>query len=479
MEKGRGNIVLFPYMARGHLLSFLALARRIHHMNYTVTFVNTPLNIKELEKSLDHGRPSSSIKLLEIPFNSSDHGLPPHSEDSDSLPYTLSLRLLQASSSLKLPFHNLLSTLTPKPIAVVSDTFFGWASDVTKELGIFHAVFSVVGGFGMACYCSMWLNFPHNNTANPEFQLPDFPEAGSFHVSQVTPAVLAAEEADSVTGFHRRNIQSWSNADALLFNTVEEIDSLGLTYFRRKLGIPAWGIGPLLPPEQGREATITAEQCTKWLDTKDTKSTIYISFGSHSTISPSQMTNLAKALDASGRSFVWVVRPPLGFDINAEFVAEQWLPEDLLQRVVRDEYRGLIVSKWAPQVEILGHRSVGAFISHCGWNSALEALENGVPLVGWPMAAEQFYNAKLLVEKVGVCVEVARGTSFEVRQEDIVGKIGLVMGESEKGFQIRKRCLEIREMLRDAVIDDENYKGSSAKAMHQFFNAALSKTSHT
>lgn len=191
------------------------------------------------------------------------------------------------------------------------------------------------------------------------------------------------------------------------------------------------------------------------------------------------MTNLAKALDASGRSFVWVVRPPLGFDINAEFVAEQWLPEDLLQRVVRDEDRGLIVSKWAPQVEILGHRSVSAFISHCGWNSALEALENGVPMVGWPMAAEQFYNAKLLVEKVGVCVEVARGTSFQVRQEDIVGKIELVMGESEKGFQIRKRCLEIREMLRDAVIDDENYKGSSAKAMHQFFNAALSKTSHT
>lgn len=75
--------------------------------------------------------------------------------------------------------------------------------------------------------------------------------------------------------------------------------------------------------------------------------------------------------------------------------------------------------------------NLSAFISHCGWNSALEALENGMPLVGWPMAAEQFYNAKLLVEKVGVWVEVARGTSFEVRREDIVGKIELVMGENE------------------------------------------------
>lgn len=75
------------------------------------------------------------------------------------------------------------------------------------------------------------------------------------------------------------------------------------------------------------------------------------------------MTNLARALDASGRSFVWVVRPPLGFDINVEFVAEQWLPEELLQRIVRDEDRGLIVSQWAPQVEILGHKSVGVHLT--------------------------------------------------------------------------------------------------------------------
>ncbi|KAK4419518.1 UDP-glycosyltransferase 92A1 [Sesamum alatum] len=481
MGKGRENVVLFPFMAQGHILPFLALAQQIEQKGYAVTFVNTPLNIKKLHESLPPAA-AAAIRLVGIPFNSSDHGLPPDSEDTDSLPYSLSLRLLEASIFLKLPFKNLLADLTQeqggeRPVCVISDLFFGWAADVAHEFGIFHAIFSITGGFGMACYCSMWLNLPHKNTDSLEFQLPDFPEAGTFHITQLTPAVLVAAEEDPFTDFQRRNIQAWSDSDALLFNTVEELDKTGLMYFRRKLGVPVWGIGPLLLKDNGR-ATISPEECIEWLDKKEPNSVIYICFGSQNSISASQMMNLAKALDASGRSFIWVVRPPLGFNINAEFVAEQWLPEGFLQRI-QDEERGLIVSKWAPQVEILAHKSVAAFISHCGWNSVLESLRSGVPIISWPMAAEQFYNAKLLVEEVGVCVEVARGTTFEVRQEDIMEKIELVVGENEKGREIRRKSLEMKEMFRDAVRDEENYKGSSVKAMQEFFVAALLKKEQT
>ncbi|PIN23550.1 UDP-glucuronosyl and UDP-glucosyl transferase [Handroanthus impetiginosus] len=481
MEKGRENVVLFPFMAEGHIILFLAFALHITQMGYSVTFVNTPLNIKKLRESFPPG--SSSIKLFEIPFNSSDHGLPPDSEDTDVLPYSLSLRLLEASLHLKLPLRKLLRDLIEehgvKPVCVISDLFFGWAADVAHELGIFHAIFSITGGFGMACYCSVWLNLPHKDTECVEFQLPDFPEAGIFHVTQLTQSMLLAGEEDSFTNFQRRNIRAWSNADAFIFNTVEELDKTGLMYFRRKLGIPVYGIGPILLSDQdratsSRETTISAEECVEWLDKKEANSVIYISFGSQNTISASQMMNLAKALDASGRSFIWVVRPPLGFDINAEFEAEQWLPEGYVQRI-HDQDRGQIVSKWAPQVEILAHKSVALFLSHCGWNSVLEALKNGVPLIGWPMAAEQFYNAKLLVEEVGVCVEVARGTSFDVRQEDIMEKIELVMGENEKGKEIRQRSWKIKQVVRDAVRDEENYKGSSVKAMQEFFTTALLK----
>ncbi|KAG5574352.1 hypothetical protein H5410_054486 [Solanum commersonii] len=144
------------------------------------------------------------------------------------------------------------------------------------------------------------------------------------------------------------------------------------------------------------------------------------------------MMELAKSLDNASRvNFIWAVRPPLGFDINMEFRGEEWLPEGFVQRVFEDQNRGLIVPKWAPQVEILAHKSVGAFLTHCGWNSVLESLENGVPRLGWPIAAEQFYNAKFLEQDVVVCVEVARGNNSQVKHEDILEKIDVVMGVNE------------------------------------------------
>ncbi|KAH0778085.1 hypothetical protein KY290_009496 [Solanum tuberosum] len=157
-----------------------------------------------------------------------------------------------------------------------------------------------------------------------------------------------------------------------------------------------------------------------------------------------------------------------------EFRAEEWLPEGFVKRIFEDQNRGLIVPKWAPQVEILAHKSVGAFLTHCGWNSILESLENGVPLLGWPIAAEQFYNAKFLEQDVGVCVEVARGNNSQVKHEDILEKIDVIMGVNEKENEIRRKACEVKEMINNAIIDDQDLKGSSIRAMYEFLNAALS-----
>ena len=189
------------------------------------------------------------------------------------------------------------------------------------------------------------------------------------------------------------------------------------------------------------------------------------------TISASQMMQLGKALERCEKSFVWVVRPPIGFDINSEFRAEQWLPEGFAEKVL-ESGRGLIVHDWAPQVEILSHVAVSAFLSHCGWNSVLESLSHGVPILGWPMAAEQFFNCKFLEEEVGVCVEVARGKSCEVKWEDLAAKIELVMEETEKGVEMRKKAGEIRDMIRNATKDEGGFKGSSVRAMDEFLSAA-------
>ncbi|XP_059668873.1 UDP-glycosyltransferase 92A1-like [Cornus florida] len=476
MAERKENVVLFPFMAQGHIIPFLALALKIEQRGYNITFISTPLNIKKLRSSLP---PNSSIRLLEIPFNSSDHGLPPNAENTDVLPYNLMHTFVEATLSLKPSLRKLLHDLIHEqdgvpPLCIMVDLIFAWSADIAHEFGVFHAIYNGLTAFGTACYYSIWLNLPHRHTNSHEFSLPDFPEAGKLHVSQLSEHMPEADGPDPVSVFQHKNLPLWLNSDAIVFNTIEELEMKGLTYFRRKIGRPVYSVGPLLLPgeNRGKEAEITPDQCIKWLDTKPPTSVLYVSFGSQNTISASQMINLAKALEASEKNFIWVVRPPFGFDINGEFEAEKWLPEGFVQRV-EEQKRGLIVARWAPQVEILSHKSVAAFLTQCGWSSALEALNHGVPLMGWPMATEQFYNAKFLVEEVGVCVEVARGTRYEIKHEDIVEKIELVMGEEEKGKEIRRKACEFKKMMKDSIRDEEGFKGSSVKGMDEFFNAAL------
>ena len=370
------------------------------------------------------------------------------------------------------------------PLCIIADIFFGWTADVAKELGVFHAIFSGSGGFGLACYYSIWSSLPHRNTDSDEFLLHDFPEASRIHVTQLPKTILEADGTDSWSVFQGKNLPRWFNSDGVLFNTVGEFDQIGLEYFRRKLGLPAWSVGPTLlsmegRARSGRESGIAVELCKKWLDSKPANSVLYISFGSMNTISASQMKQLAMALEDSGKNFIWVVRPPLGFDINSEFKAGEFLPEGFELRI-EDQKSGLLIHKWAPQVEILSHKSVSAFLTHCGWNSVIEALSHGVPLMGWPMAGEQFFNSMFLEKEVGVSVEVARGPIREVKHEDIARKIELVMNiETEKGKEMRRKASEMRDMMKDAIRDEEGFKGSSVKVMDEFFDAAFSQWRRT
>ncbi|RVW48684.1 UDP-glycosyltransferase 92A1 [Vitis vinifera] len=481
MEK-KENIVMFPYMAQGHIIPFLALALEIEKKRgCTITFVTTPLNLKKLQSSIPS---NSSIVLLEIPFCSSDHGLPPNTDNTDVLPQSLMSCLDEASLSLKSPFRNLISNLVqhgPPPLCIIADIFLGWTAEIAHEFGLFHAIFCVGGGFGMACYYSLWLNVPHPKpNSNGEFSLLDFPEASTIHVTQMSENLRAADGTDPYSVFNKEALSEWMNSDGVLFNTIEELDTLGLAYFRRKIGRPVWPVGPVLLSAGGavQEPGTMVEFYKEWLNAKPSNSVLYIAFGSQNTLSASQMMQLAMALDVSGKSFIWVIRPPLGVDVESEFKAKEWLPEGFGQRI-KDQNRGLLEQKWAPQVEILSHRSISAFLSHCGWNSVFEAVSHGVPIMGWPMSAEQFYNAKFLEEEMGVCVEVARGPMCEVRHEEIVRKIELVMNATEKRKDMRKKVSEVRDMMKDAIRDEEGFRGSSVKAMDEFFNAASSTREKT
>ncbi|KAK2985473.1 hypothetical protein RJ640_004324 [Escallonia rubra] len=476
------NIVMFPFMAQGHIIPFLGLALKLEkERGFKITFINTPLNIKRLQPSIP---PNSSIRLLEIPFNSSHLGLPPNAENTETLALDLMLRFIESSPSLKPAFEELICTLVNEqngqpPLCIISDMFFGWSAEVAHKFGVFHAIFNAGGGYGMAVFHTTWLNLPHKTTeANSnDFPLPGFPKNYRFKSQNLTGHQKA------VTGpwhFGLEMFQEWLETDAMLFNTVEEIDRIGLTYFRQQFSCHVWSIGPILSPlgskaRGGKEAETTLNVCMEWLNSKANSSVLYIAFGSQSAPSESQTMQLATALEASGHNFIWVVRSPstfAGVDRDFKDNEVEWLPRGFEQRV-RESGRGLLVQEWAPQMEILSHASIGAFMSHCGWNSVNEALSNGVPLLSWPMGAEQPFNAMMLEEEIGVAVGVANGSDCEVRHEDLVRKIELVMNGTGKGKDMKRKACEAEEMIKSASKDKKGFKGSSVKAVDEFLDAAL------
>lgn len=185
------------------------------------------------------------------------------------------------------------------------------------------------------------------------------------------------------------------------------------------------------------------------------------------------MLALAAGLEDSKTPFVWVIRPPTGYNLSGEFKSE-FLPEGFEQRVAETN-QGLLVKGWAPQAEILCHKSTGGFLSHCGWNSTVESLSQGVPMIGWPLAGEQAYNCRMLMEEMGVCVELTRGAQREVRREDVRRVVETVVGSGDTAAEMRRKAAEIGEKIRAAVTEEGGRKGSSLRAMEDFVDALLTE----
>ncbi|OVA01652.1 UDP-glucuronosyl/UDP-glucosyltransferase [Macleaya cordata] len=497
------HIIMFPFMAQGHIIPFLALAKLISQRSpaIKITLVSTPINIQYLQSTLNSSSSETTINniyLAELPFTSSDHGLPPNSENTDALRSHQIKNLFFASETLKPSFQNLISNIIETdqrvPLCIISDIFIGWAVDVARSVGTSHFAFTTGGGYGTAVYFSLYLYLPHRNSTGiiDEFHLPKFPETCRLHSSQLPSYLREADSNDPFASFIKKQVSFSLKSDGMLCNTVEEIEILGLEILRKKYmnPQPVWTIGPLIPPfllgqdvnspnssvvshqRTGKEFGISPENCIEWLDHQQPASVLYISFGSQNTISASQMMELALGVEESGKPFIWVLRPPREFDIKSEFKSE-WLPEGFEGRI-NEGKRGLLVKKWAPQLEILCHKSTGVFLSHCGWNSVMESLSQGVPIIGWPLAAEQAYNSKMMEEEMGVCVELARGVEGKIVCEEVKRVIEEVMSKEGKGGEMKRKAMMIAEKIRVAVREEEgDQKGSSVRALDDFLETLL------
>ncbi|XP_068666689.1 UDP-glycosyltransferase 92A1-like [Aristolochia californica] len=482
MERSK-HLVLFPFMAQGHLIPYLALARLLERRSGVsrVSLVSTPLNIAKLAASLPA---DSSVNLVELPFCSTDHGLPPRTENTDCLTsqFQLPFYLATQSSTLKSSFEELVSGICKRyddlAVCIISDFLLGWTVEVAEKLSIFHVVFIPGGAYPFGMFFSLWLNLPHCNADKGEedqFTLPDFPEALTYRYSRLPKYLTLCDETNPWTRFSQSQLNMCLRSDGILFNTVKELEGIGLVYFSRKTNRPVWTIGPIVTSKLDSQASCS-QPCVQWLNLHQPSSVLYVCFGSQFSISAQQMRGLAKGLEASGKPFIWVVRPPLECDYSPateDFNLDDYLPEGFELRI-RERQQGILVRKWAPQVDILAHESTGAFLSHCGWNSVMESLTHGVPIIGWPLSAEQYYTSKMLVEDFQVSVEIANGESMEIDSDHVGAVIDMVLEGTNMGGQMRRKALIIRDAMAAAIKEGEEFEGSSVRSLNDFLRASFS-----
>ncbi|KAJ1688923.1 hypothetical protein LUZ63_013078 [Rhynchospora breviuscula] len=460
------HIVLFPFLDQGHIRPFLSLFSHIRrrHPDLTITLVSTPGNIIITRSIL----PSFlSLNFHSIPFSPELHGLPSNADTTCKVPFPLIISFLKASESLRPAFENFISSLS-YPVHIISDPFFSWSVEVSRKYNTLHSIFLTSGAYSTTVWFSLWLKVPLGlrPSVDDEFQLPELNV--KIHISQCSKNMLEADGNNQWATFFQRQIRLCLQSDATLVNTVEGFEPMGLQMLRKWLSMPVFPVGPLY---HSASLLTNNNGIAEWLNTKPPASVLYISFGSQFTVHARAMMELAIALEYMSHPFIWVIRPPLGYDIREKFKAE-WLPEGFEGRV-KLQKKGLLIHEWAPQVEILAHEATGAFLSHCGWNSTLESLTHGVPVIAWPLLADQFYNSKML-EDMGLAVELARGLMADLEREWVQEVVQTVMGENNKGKELKLKAREIREVMETAWKEDGD-EGASSKGLNDFFQFASKK----
>ncbi|XP_048136283.1 flavonol 3-O-glucosyltransferase UGT89B1-like [Rhodamnia argentea] len=450
------HILMYPYPTSGHIIPLLDLAHKLLHLRpsdlavsvtVTVTVLVTPDNLHLLDPFLSSPSSSpSSLQPLVLP-----------SPEPPATPLPPQRRLAANVRSLRdlhLPLLSRWFESHPSPpCAVVSDFFLGWTHRFARERGVPRVVFSPSGAFALSVSFALWRDLPRPDEESM-VSFPKLPNCPRFPWSHIPQIYRNYEAGDPEMELQREgaigNIQSWG----IVINSFDGLDRTYLDHIRKEVGHDrVWAVGPLLPAEaedsagpvnRGGPTSVSAGEVLTWLDAFPDESVVYVCFGSRAVLTQRQMDELAAGLERSGVRFILCVREP---GRGGGHVAGDCgtVTKDFEDRAVG---RGLVIRGWAPQVAILRHRAVGAFLTHCGWNSTLEGLSAGTVMLTWPMGAEQFVNAKLLVDELGVGIRVGEGSEKVPEATELAR----VLAESLRGdLPQRVRAKEMSSAAWDAI----------------------------
>ena len=331
-----------------------------------------------------------------------------------------------------------------KPFAaLVIDFLCASMIDVGKELSIPSYLYMTTN----AGFLGLMLSLQNRqiddvfNDSDPDLLIPGI---SNLVPSRVLPDAVLSKDGGYVSCY--RLAQRFKDAKGIIINTFSELEQYAINALSDNQTPPIYAVGPLIHFKGQPNPNLDQAQhdkILKWLDEQPPSSVVFLCFGSRGSFGPSQTREIALALQRSGVRFLWAMRSP-----PTKVNDESALPEGFLEWM---EGRGMLC-EWAPQVEVLAHKAIGGFVSHCGWNSTLESLWFGVPILTWPLYAEQQLNAFRMVKEFGL--------SVELKLDYRTGSDVVMADEIEKGLKhlmdrdnvVHKKVQEMKEMARKAVV---------------------------
>ncbi|KAL8251968.1 hypothetical protein R6Q59_035661 [Mikania micrantha] len=454
------TIVLYPSPAMGHLISMVELGKLItkHHPSYSVMILT-------LIPSFNTGATAAYVRHISATFPAiTFHHLPDIPLDPLLFPSmeAIVLELIRRSN----PNVNIaLKSISESSniAAFIIDGFCTAAMSVARRFNLPVYYFFTSG----ACCLALFLYIPtiHRTTTgsfkdmNTLIQFPGLPPIPSSDM--VVP--LLDRTTTDYSDF-LEICEQFPKSAGIIINTFDSLEPRVIKAITDGVCVPdqptppIYCVGPLVAA--GGD---DSHECLKWLDLQPMGSVVFLCFGSLGVFTGEQLKEIAKGLEASGHRFLWVVRSPPSNKKEDRFLPppepelDVVLPEGFLNRT---KERGLVVKKWAPQVAVLGHKSVGGFVTHCGWNSVLEAVSFGVPMVAWPLYAEQRFNRVVLRDEMKLALSMEELDGGLVTAAEVEKRVRQLM-EADEGEDVWRVVKERKEEAAAAMSEG----GSSLVAL--------------
>ncbi|XP_021861815.1 7-deoxyloganetin glucosyltransferase [Spinacia oleracea] len=455
MAQKKPHVVCLPAPAQGHIIPMMKLAKLLHSRGFYITLVLTEFDVARLAAAASSAADSTTTTTLQglndFSIETIPDGLPPENNRS-----VLDLPELCVAlpGEPKVAFRGVLMRLlashnTPPITGIISDGAMFFALGVGKELGIPVWLFYTTSACGMLGYMQYDElikrgHFPLKDESyltngyldTPIDWVPGLIKGAKL--KHLPTFIRTTNPNDIMFNYLGEAARTGSAAHGMILNTFDDLEGQVLSSINTEIN-NLYTIGPLpllcqrlnerellpLSSSLWKEDT----NCLEWLDKRSPKSVIYVNYGSLAILTPSQLEEFAWGLANSNHPFLWIIRSDLIVGGSSMLLSNDYMEE------IKE--RGLL-SSWCSQEKVLQHPSIAVFLTHCGWNSTLESITEGVPMICWPFFAEQQTNCLYACHEWKVGVEMEEG---EVRREKVEGLVKEMM-EGEKGKELKVKSIE-------------------------------------